>query len=84
MYMHTYVYIYIHTYIHIYIYTYNYIYIYIYTNTKLRMPYKFKGPWACCSVNLPVFKNKNLRDPETRAFGFLYSTRTVLISVYYL
>ena len=46
-------------------------------NTVLRMPEEFEGPSACCSVNLPVFKNKNLRDPGPQAFGFFTSARAV-------
>ena len=46
-------------------------------NTKLRMPQEFEGPSACCSVNLPAFKNKNLRDPGPQAFGFLTRARAV-------
>ena len=42
-------------------------------NTILRIPKDFEGPSACCSVNLPVFKNENLRDPGPQAFGFFTS-----------
>ena len=34
-----------------------------------------RDPSACCGVNLPAFKNKNLRDPGPQAFGFLTSGR---------
>ena len=34
-------------------------------------------PSAYCGVNLPAFKNKNLRGPGPQAFGFLTSSRAV-------
>jgi hypothetical protein len=35
-------------------------------------------------MNLPIFKNKNLRDPAPQAFGFLASTRAVFNIIYYI